>query len=264
VYFLQHDEIEFYAHATDQETLRGRVAATCALPMRKIVVAQWIADRMRGRGVMDPVRVVPNSVDLDQFSAPPRGKRPVPTVGLIYSHTYFKGYDLMLQAVRRAREQLPGLEVVAFSSEQPDKFLPLPEGAKFTHRPEQTKIKDLYAACDAWLFGSRSEGFGLPILEAMACRTPVIGAPAGAAPELLAGGAGILLSSANATEMSDAIVRIARMADGEWRALSDRAFEAATRYTWDDAAVLLEEELAAAASGRAHTEPAGVPVGAAS
>jgi glycosyltransferase involved in cell wall biosynthesis len=260
VYFLQHDEIEFYAQASNPEKLRARVAATCALPMRKIVVAQWIADRIRERGVTHPVRVIPNSVDLEQFNAPPRGKRPVPTVGLIYSHTYFKGYDLMLQAIRRGRAELPALDVVAFSSEEPDKFLPLPEGTRFSHRPEQGGIRDLYAACDAWLFASRSEGFGLPLLEAMACRTPVIGAPAGAAPELLAGGGGVLLSSANAGEMGEAIVRIARMPDAEWRAMSDLAFETATRYTWDDATALLEEELSAAL-GRPHAKPAGAAVG---
>ncbi|MGC8714943.1 MAG: glycosyltransferase [Leptodesmis sp.] len=55
-------------------------------------------------------------------------------------------------------------------------------------------MRDYYSACDAWLFPSRYEAVGLPILEAMACRTPVIGTPAGIAPEMLSDGAGILSS----------------------------------------------------------------------
>ena len=70
--------------------------------------------------------------------------------------------------------------------------MPLPRDTEFHLRPPQDRIRDIYSKCDAWLFGSRSEGFGLPILEAMACRTPVIGTPAGAAPELLGDGRGIL------------------------------------------------------------------------
>ena len=41
---------------------------------------------------------VPNSVDLQQFTAPPRGKQPSPTVGVMYSHVHFKGCDVALKA----------------------------------------------------------------------------------------------------------------------------------------------------------------------
>jgi glycosyltransferase involved in cell wall biosynthesis len=66
-------------------------------------------------------------------------------------------------------------------------------GAEYFHRPAQNELRSHYAACDAWLFGSRLECFGLPMLEAMACRTPVIAVPVGAAPDLLATGAGELV-----------------------------------------------------------------------
>ena len=70
-------------------------------------------------------------------------------------------------------------------------MVPLPPGSMFVRQPAQDMIRDIYGQCDVWLFSSRSEGFGLPLLESMACRTPVIATPAGAAPELCAGGGGI-------------------------------------------------------------------------
>ena len=122
----------------------------------------------------------------------------------------------------------------------------LPADTRYTSNPAQDRIKDIYASCDAWLFASRSEGFGLPILEAMACRTPVIATPAGAAPELVAAGGGIIIEPENPESMAAAIVRMARMSEHEWRTISDAAHDIAGRYTWDDATDLFEAALRAA------------------
>ena len=78
----------------------------------------------------------------------------------------------------------------------------LPAGATHVLRPAQTALPGLYAGCDVWLFGSRRDSFGLPVLEAMACRTPVVAVPIGAAPELLADGGGELLTSADPAAMA--------------------------------------------------------------
>jgi glycosyltransferase involved in cell wall biosynthesis len=248
VYFLQHHEVVF------DPANANRIDATWRLPMRKVVVARWLADLARDRFGDPAARVVPNAVDADLFHAPPRGKRPEPTVGLMYATPPFKGCDVALAAVRIAGYRLPGLRVRAFGHYPPAADLPLPAGAEYAVAPPQAAIRDAYAGCDAWLFASRCEGFGLPVLEAMACRTPVIGTPAGAAPELLAGGGGILVKPENPLDMADAIVRICRMSDGEWRGMSDAAHATAAGYTWDDAADLFEAAVYEAAGRR----PAGV------
>ncbi|MEG5041606.1 MULTISPECIES: glycosyltransferase family 4 protein [unclassified Microcoleus] len=100
---------------------------------------------------------------------------------------------MALKAFSLAVEKIPNLRLVAFSTGAPSSELPLPANAEYVIQPDQDKIKDYYSKCDAWLLASRSEGFGLPIVEAMACRTPVISTPVGAAPEILRGGTGILV-----------------------------------------------------------------------
>jgi glycosyltransferase involved in cell wall biosynthesis len=104
-------------------------------------------------------------------------------------------------------------------------------------------LRTIYAQCDAWLFPSRFEGFGLPILEAMACRTSVIGSPAGAAPELLADGAGILVNPEDPADMARAIVRVAEMSQAEWQQMSTCAYQRVAGYTWEDATGELEAVL---------------------
>jgi glycosyltransferase involved in cell wall biosynthesis len=83
----------------------------------------------------------------------------------------------------------------------------------------------------------------LPILEAMACRTPVIGTPAGAAPDLLSQGGGIMVPMEDPHAMAQAIVDVCRMKEEEWKALSDRALETVTGYTWEDATDRFEAAL---------------------
>jgi glycosyltransferase involved in cell wall biosynthesis len=237
VYFIQHHEVWPYLPVE-------RVEATWRFPMQKIVVAAWLAEIARERYGDDGVVLVPNAVDRDQFHAPPRGKNAVPTVGMMYSRSHFKGCDVSLEAFRIAAGRVAGLRLVAFGDGGVDRDgLPLPGGAEFHVRPSQDDLRRHYASCDAWLFGSRDEGFGLPVLEAMACRTPVIGTPVGAAPELIGQGGGYLVRTEDPEDMAAAIERIAALPDDRWRAMSDIAYDTASRYTWDDAADRFEAAL---------------------
>ena len=121
----------------------------------------------------------------------------------MYSLAQFKGSDIGLRAYELAAKAIPDLRLVMFGHDAPPQ--PLGPQVQFTRQPPQEKLREIYAQCDAWLFTSRLEGFGLPLLEAMACRTPVIATPAGAAPELLAGGGGILVKPEDPQDMANAI-----------------------------------------------------------
>ena len=167
VYFIQHHEIHDYLQV-------ARCHATYRLPFHKIVIARWLKRVMSEQYGDSTVDVVPNSVDRTQFFAPVRGKQLRPSVGFLYSKVNFKGLDLTLAALRIVRERIPDLRMISFGSERPSPDLALPKGTEFFHLPPQDELRNLYARCDVWLTASRSEGFNLPALEAMACRTPVV------------------------------------------------------------------------------------------
>jgi len=233
-YFVQHME-------THEGQPRERVEATWRLPMPKIVVSQWLKDLARDRFGDPSAVLIPNAVDGERFSAPRRRRNAVPVAGFMYSPKPFKGSDLAIEAIRLVRERGRRLRVVAFGA---DPAADLPPETQFHLRPAQSEIPRLYAACDWWLVPSRAEGFGLPLLEAMACRTPVIATPAGAAPELVGDGAtGWLV----APESPDAIARAIDCAidesEEDWSARSERARERATTWTWDRAAEAFEQAL---------------------
>lgn len=74
----------------------------------------------------------------------------------------------------------------------------------FISTPDKTTLLRLYNAADALLAPSLYEGFGLTILEAMACGTPVISANVSSLPEV-AGDAAILVDPLNVQAIADAV-----------------------------------------------------------
>jgi glycosyltransferase involved in cell wall biosynthesis len=227
------------------------------MPLRKIVVSRWLAELARTRFGDNNVAIVPNAVDSSQFYAPPRARGTPPTVGFVYSTCGFKNCAVIHDAVELARQRIPALRIVSFGVERPDRSLSLPLGCEFEFRPSPDRLRELYASCDGWLWAGNGEGFGLPLLEAMACRTPVIATPSGAAPELLAEGGGVLVKPESPSDMADAIVRLCGLPESAWRAMSDAALATATRYTWDDATGLFEAALCAAVTRAERGEVAG-------
>ncbi len=89
----------------------------------------------------------------------------------------------------------------------------------------------LYNGAEALLYPSVYEGFGMPVLEAMACGCPVITSDRSSLPEV-AGGAALLVDPTSPDALADAIVTIAR--DAALRGqLVQRGGQRAASLSWD-------------------------------
>lgn len=107
-------------------------------------------------------------------------------------------------------------------------------------------IPALYAAADALAFPSLFEGFGIPVLEAMASGTPVCAANTSSIPEVV-GDAGLLFDPLDVPAMTASLTRLLQD-----RSLRERLIAAgiarASRFTWDASAKGVLEELETAAA----------------
>ena len=91
-------------------------------------------------------------------------------------------------------------------------------------------LRALYGAASALVYPSRYEGFGLPVLEAMASGTPVIASRAASIPEVV-GESGLLLDPDDTGQWADAIMRV--MNDAGLRArLRESGLARAAPFTW--------------------------------
>lgn len=106
--------------------------------------------------------------------------------------------------------------------------------------PEE-KLKEVMASAYALVYPSLFEGFGLPVIEAMACGVPVL-TSAGTAMEEVAGDAALLFDPANPASIGDKLMTIYR--DETLRAtLVQQGLARAGAFSWEVSAASIAEAL---------------------
>lgn len=99
--------------------------------------------------------------------------------------------------------------------------------------PEEDLVA-LYNAADVFVYPSLYEGFGLPVLEAMACGTPVVASAVASIPEV-AGDAALLVDPTDERAVAESIAR-AIMDGALRRTLIDRGTRRVAEFSWEKAA----------------------------
>jgi glycosyltransferase involved in cell wall biosynthesis len=147
-------------------------------------------------------------------------------------------------ALRAWAEALPGLPndlllVVSGSLDRAHVFgkgddVALPRRVVSLGFVAEEHMAPLLAGAEAFLFPSLYEGFGLPIVEAMACATPVLTSAATATQEVAAGKA-LLVDPASIPDIARGIVELAKNGDLRRRLAAEGPAHAA-KFAWDDVA----------------------------
>lgn len=113
----------------------------------------------------------------------------------------------------------------------------LPDHVSLLGYVPKAELPRLYAGASAFLYAGVYEGFGLPILEAMACGAPVVTSTTGAAPEI-AGGAAVLVDPFDVAGIAEGLERATT--SGEADRLRALGRERVTGFDWAAAAAATE------------------------
>ncbi|MFH1297956.1 MAG: glycosyltransferase family 1 protein [Bacteroidota bacterium] len=137
--------------------------------------------------------------------------------------------------IRETSDQIP---LVIADYPQPDLERTLqeihePDIIQYIHRLDYVKNADLpgiYTMAALFLYPSFRESFGIPILEAMSCGTPVITSNVFSMPEV-AGKAAVLVDPTNPYDLARSIHRV--LTEPEFsKSLSEKGLEQTTRFSW--------------------------------
>lgn len=207
-----------------------------------ICVSQFSADEAASLlGVADP-RVVYNGVSSRFFDAAPLS--PAALTGLGVTSRYLltvggasrrKNLEGLAAAWPKVHSVRPDLVLVLAGPEHPRRtalFRGL-RGVRMVGRVADDLLPGLIAGAEAVIVPSLYEGFGLPALEAMAARVPLVAARTSSLPEVVGDG-GILVEPDPDAIAQGAIWAVS--GDGAIRAMADRGRARAEQFTWDRSA----------------------------
>jgi glycosyltransferase involved in cell wall biosynthesis len=203
------------------------------------------ASRLLG---VEPERidVVYNGVDPDFRPLPDesverfREARGLPATFLLFVGTLEPRKNLvrLLQAFSRLRQGQVKLVVAGGLGWMCDELwdqvvhLGLAESVVFTGYLPREELPMWYNAALALVYPSLYEGFGLPVVEAQACGTPVIASSGGALPEV-AGDAALLTDPRDVSQMRDQMDRVVKDRAIR-RELAARGIANARRFSWQN------------------------------
>ncbi len=195
-----------------------------------------------------------NGLDPMDFEHLPERKSETPTVLFVGGLEPRKGLDDLVRAMKSVAEGIPSARLVVVAkagfrgTEQWSSYESLARNLGLTNRidfhesVDQETLLGLYSDCDVLALPSRNEGWGLALMEAMACGKPVVATRVGGIPELVENGTeGILVDAGDIKGIADSIARLLK--DPALRARMGGAGKRRVKeFSWDSTAKVVLRE----------------------
>jgi len=232
VHDLSFERIPEVMGYRDRLLFRSQVPRSVRRADRVLTGSEWTKRDLVERYGLDEERIVVTPYGVDPAFTPQGARR--------------EGrYVLFVGAIQPRKDPLAALQALALlngdlrlvivgpekrggkSVREAIRRLGLEQRVELAGHVERPELAALYRGAACLVFPSRYEGFGLPVLEAMASGTPVVATRVGAVPEV-AGDAAVLVQPSDPSAL----------AAGIERALADRdrlvaaGLERATRFSW--------------------------------
>jgi glycosyltransferase involved in cell wall biosynthesis len=192
--------------------LRRFIGAGLRVADAVVAVSEYTARSLETVFGFTDATVIMNGIDTDFFTPGGAAEKTEPDDGvfrlLFVGHLIRrKGVDLLPEIMRRLG---PGFALRYTSGWRRNLDMEVLPTMKPIGLVDQARLCDEYRNADALLFPTRFDGFGLPVVEAMACGTPVVASRCCAVPELIEDGVdGIMCPLDDVTAFVEAIQALA-------------------------------------------------------
>jgi glycosyltransferase involved in cell wall biosynthesis len=160
-------------------------------------------------------------------------------VGSLQPH---KNLPRLIRAYLQLRSSFPALELWVIGRAQP-RFAEQPELSALLESPgvrrlgylSETELGEAYRQAAVFCYPSLEEGFGLPVLEAMLCGTPVVTSSVSCLPEI-AGPEAVLVDPTNENHLAEALHRVLEWSPEELNRRKQISSGWAREFNWEKSA----------------------------
>ena len=212
----------------------------------KIVIASFLEEVIQQTCGQQVYAIISNGIDTTEFyPSVPENQRN--GVGTIFGGGYHKDPETVLGVLECLRTSCPDIPLRVFSSHRKPKNMP----REIFHRlPPLEKAREIYSRSLVWFLGSCSEGFGVPVLEAMACGCAVVSTSCGGPQDIIQNGEnGFLVKVGDVEQIVNRVKEL--LVDGELRQrFVKNSKKTLKKFSWESSIDQLEKALSGIANSR--------------
>jgi len=237
-YYIQHDESTF-----SKDPIESRKAlSSYHLPLKHLVVAHWLKDLVESRTGKEAI-YLGNGVNLEVFK-PLDNKEKNTVMGFIRGIEW-KGEDDMLKAFAILQEKNKD---ICFKIVDPKNLLKKLlkklniklNNIEILKKHTDEELSSFYSSSDVFVFASHLEGFGLPPLEAMACKTSVVTTDCLGVKDFVINEVNALVvPTKNPEKIAEAVLKILKSSELSNK-LIENGFQTAKEFNWNKVVDRLE------------------------
>lgn len=198
-----------------------------------LVPSTFVANTIRAHHPSKRMALAPYGVDSEFWNIRPVHKR-VESLRFLYAGqiSLRKGIPDLLDAWSKANPRSAELRLIGSWHLNPNKKYELPRGVKWFPASSPSGLREQYHQADVFVFPSFFEGFGLVLLEAMACGLPVIASSATIGADVVTTECGRILPVGDVDALVEAIQWFSGNR-GSIAAMGAEARRIAEQSTWD-------------------------------
>lgn len=235
---LSNPKLQYIHGATPWDIKLMEEALKLSIP--KVVVASFLKPIVESFGGGEVLAIIPNGIDRDQyFPSVDEAKRD--GIGTIYSSHSSKDPKTILRVLEKISKLRPDIPIRVFGTERRPKQI---SKSSYFRLPSIETARKIYSKSLVWIVASKSEGFSMPILEAMSCGSVVVSTNCGGPKDIIKSGEnGFLVPVGDvegiAKKISDLLENPSLL-----KYMQACGKETVERFTWESSIGVLENVLA--------------------
>jgi glycosyltransferase involved in cell wall biosynthesis len=222
--------------AAQSATLRASECAALACARHVVVTSPSTAQLLRADYAVAPQQLSIVRPGTDRVAVTSRAGGATVALLAVGSVVPRKGYDLLVAALAKISD-LDWHLTIAGDRERSH------ERVRFAGAVPTPQLMGLYAAADLFVLPSRFEGYGMAYAEAIAHGLPVVGTRAGAIPDTVPAGAGVLVPPDDVGALAAVLRHLIGSPSERDRLAAGARAAAATFPSWPDSAALFARVL---------------------